>query len=81
MFEKRFLYIFLACSVLLIGCSKGTEEKAASVDTSEPVIVSEKDGTSHTYFVESFLVNQRVDDTKFTFNAKLYPDVDVIDLR
>ena len=45
------------------------------------LIVSEKDGTSHTYFVESFLVNQRVDDTKFTFNAKLYPDVDVIDLR
>ena len=45
MFEKRFLYIFLACSALLIGCSKSTEEKAASVDTSEPVIVAEKDAS------------------------------------
>ena len=45
MFEKRFSYIFLACSILLIGCSKGTEEKTASVDTSEPAIATEKDAS------------------------------------
>ncbi len=45
------------------------------------MIVSEKDGTNHTYFVESFLVNQRVDDSKFDFNAALYPNVELIDLR
>lgn len=45
MFEKRFLYIFLACSVLLIGCSKCTEEKAVSVNTGESSIVAEKDAS------------------------------------
>jgi outer membrane lipoprotein-sorting protein len=45
-------------------------------------IVYDKNGTStYTYSVTKFTPNKPIPDTKFTFNAKDYPGVEVIDMR
>jgi outer membrane lipoprotein-sorting protein len=45
-------------------------------------IVYDKNGSSvYTYSVTKFVTNKPIADTKFTFNAKDHPGVEVIDLR
>jgi outer membrane lipoprotein-sorting protein len=45
-------------------------------------IVYDKNGTStYTYTVVKFTPNKAIPDTKFTFNTKDYPGVEVIDMR
>jgi outer membrane lipoprotein carrier protein len=45
-------------------------------------IVYDKNGTTvYTYSVTKFVTNKTIADTKFTFNAKDHPGVEVIDLR
>jgi outer membrane lipoprotein-sorting protein len=45
-------------------------------------IVYDKNGaTTYTYSVIKFTPNKATPDTKFTFNAKEYPGVEVIDMR
>jgi len=45
-------------------------------------IVYDKNGTTvYTYSVTKFVTNKAIADTKFTFNAKDHPGVEVIDLR
>jgi outer membrane lipoprotein-sorting protein len=45
-------------------------------------IVYDKNGSStYTYSVTKFTTNKTIPDTKFTFSAKDYPGVEVIDMR
>ena len=43
--------------------------------------IHEKEGNVNTYIIKTFVVNESIADSKFTFNVKDYPNVDVIDLR
>ncbi len=43
--------------------------------------VYEKEGTIYTYLIDKFIVNQLIDDAKFSFNAKSYPGIDINDMR
>jgi len=45
------------------------------------VVVLEKDGSKYTYQVKSFVPNVKMPESIFTFNAKEYPGVEVVDLR
>jgi outer membrane lipoprotein-sorting protein len=45
------------------------------------VLVLEKDGSKYTYQVKSFVPNVKVPESTFTFDAKKYPGVEVVDLR
>ncbi len=45
------------------------------------VVVLEKDGSSYTYLVTSFTPHAKVPESTFSFDAKKYPGVEVVDLR
>lgn len=45
------------------------------------IIVYDKNGNVYTYLIKSFAPNVKVADTLFSFDAKKYPGVDVVDLR
>ncbi len=44
-------------------------------------IINEKTGNIYTYAVSGFVPNIKVSDATFSFNAKSFPGVDVVDLR
>ncbi len=43
--------------------------------------VFDKDGTQYTYYVDKFLVNQALPDSRFVFDISKYPGTEVIDIR
>lgn len=43
--------------------------------------VFDKDGTQYTYYIEKFLVNQALPDSRFVFDISKYPGTEVIDMR
>ncbi|WP_443946574.1 LolA family protein [Pedobacter sp. AW1-32] len=45
------------------------------------VVLFDKNGNKYTYKVKIFLPNVKVPETTFTFDAKKYPGVEVVDLR
>ncbi len=45
------------------------------------IVVNDKNGNVYTYNIKSFTPNVKVNDTMFSFDAKSYPGVDVVDLR
>lgn len=45
------------------------------------VVLFDKNGNKYTYKVKTFLPNVKVPETTFTFDAKKYPGVEVVDLR
>lgn len=56
-----------------------TIDKAAKQIAS--ALILEKNGNKYTYTVKSFLANAKVPESTFTFDAKKYPGVEVVDLR
>lgn len=44
-------------------------------------VIFEKSGNKYTYTVKSFVPNAKVSESTFTFDAKKYPGVEVVDLR
>lgn len=56
-----------------------TIDKAAKQISS--ALILEKNGNKYTYTVKSFLSNAKVPESTFTFDAKKYPGVEVVDLR
>lgn len=44
-------------------------------------VVFEKNGNKYTYNVKNFVPNAKVPESIFTFNAKKYPGIEVVDLR
>jgi outer membrane lipoprotein-sorting protein len=44
-------------------------------------VIYEKNGTTYTYNVKSFVPNVKLPESTFTFDAKKYPGVEVVDLR
>lgn len=44
-------------------------------------VVYDKDGTQYTYYVDKFMVNQNVSDSKFVFEVSKFPGTEVIDIR
>ncbi|SMC98404.1 LolA family protein [Pedobacter nyackensis] len=45
------------------------------------VLILEKNGNKYTYNVKTFVPNVKVPESTFTFDAKKYPGVEVVDLR
>lgn len=45
------------------------------------VLIFDKSGNRYTYAVKSFIPNVKVPESTFTFDAKRYPRVEVVDLR
>ncbi|TCC96006.1 LolA family protein [Pedobacter hiemivivus] len=56
-----------------------TIDKAARQIAS--ALILEKNGNKYTYTVKSFVANAKVPESTFTFDAKKYPGVEVVDLR
>ncbi|TKC65517.1 outer membrane lipoprotein carrier protein LolA [Pedobacter hiemivivus] len=56
-----------------------TIDKAAKQIAS--ALILEKNGNKYTYTVKSFVANAKVPESTFTFDAKKYPGVEVVDLR
>ncbi len=44
-------------------------------------IISDKSGNTFTYSITRFVTDIPIGEDKFTFNAKAYPDVEIIDMR
>ncbi len=44
-------------------------------------VIYEKNGTTYTYNVKSFVPNVKLPESTFTFDVKKYPGVEVVDLR
>lgn len=44
-------------------------------------VIYEKSGTTYTYSVNTFVPNVKLHESTFTFDAKKYPGVEVVDLR
>ena len=44
-------------------------------------VVFDKDGTQYTYYIDKFLVNQALADSRFVFDISKYPTTEVIDMR
>jgi len=44
-------------------------------------VIYEKSGTTYTYSVNTFVPNVKLPESTFTFDAKKYPGVEVVDLR
>ena len=44
-------------------------------------VIYEKNGTTYSYNVKSFVPNVKLPESTFTFDAKKYPGVEVVDLR
>jgi outer membrane lipoprotein-sorting protein len=47
----------------------------------QKAIVFDKSGVQYTYQITEFKVNPKLRDDLFVFNAKAYPNVEVVDLR
>jgi outer membrane lipoprotein-sorting protein len=45
------------------------------------VLIFDKNGNKYTYDVKTFVPNVKVPESTFTFDAKKYPGVEVVDLR
>jgi len=45
------------------------------------VLIFDKNGNRYTYTIKTFVPNGKVPETTFTFDAKKYPGVEVVDLR
>lgn len=45
------------------------------------VLIFDKNGNKYTYMVKSFMPNVKVPESTFSFDAKKYPGVEVVDLR
>ncbi len=45
------------------------------------VVIFDKNGNRYTYAVKTFTPNVNVPETTFAFDAKKYPDVEIVDLR
>jgi len=45
------------------------------------VLIFDKNGNRYTYTIKTFVPNVKVPETTFTFDAKKYPGVEVVDLR
>ncbi len=45
------------------------------------IVVNDKNGSVYSYYIKSFTPNVKVSDEIFSFDAKKYPGVDVVDLR
>jgi outer membrane lipoprotein-sorting protein len=45
------------------------------------IVVNDKNGNVYTYLIKTFIPNVKVPETIFSFDAKKYPGVDVVDLR
>lgn len=45
------------------------------------VLIYDKNGSKYTYSIKSFIPNVKVPETTFTFDAKKYPGVEIVDLR
>jgi outer membrane lipoprotein-sorting protein len=43
--------------------------------------IYQKDDLLYTYFIDKFIVNQPIEDSKFVFDLSKYPHVELIDLR
>jgi outer membrane lipoprotein-sorting protein len=44
-------------------------------------VIFDKNGNRYTYTIKTFLPNVKVPETTFTFDSKLYPGVELVDLR
>ncbi|WP_395627377.1 outer membrane lipoprotein carrier protein LolA [Daejeonella sp.] len=44
-------------------------------------LIFDKNGNRYTYTIKTFIPNVKVPESTFTFDAKLYPGVDLVDLR
>ena len=44
-------------------------------------VVFDKDGTQYTYYIDKFLVNQALTDSRFVFDISKYPTTEIIDMR
>ena len=47
----------------------------------ERFTVLDKDGTQYTYYIDKFLVNQALSDSRFVFEMSKYPGTEIIDIR
>jgi len=45
------------------------------------VVIFDKNSSTYTYTITSFTPNAKVPESTFTFNAKNYPGVEIVDLR
>ncbi|KIO75354.1 gliding motility protein [Pedobacter lusitanus] len=45
------------------------------------VLIFDKNGNKYTYVIKSFAANAKVPESTFTFDARKYPGVEVVDLR
>jgi len=45
------------------------------------IAIYEKDNTIHTYIVDKMTTNKSLEDTKFTFDTKQYPEIQINDMR
>ena len=44
-------------------------------------LIFDKNGNRYTYTIKTFIPNVKVPESTFTFDAKLYPGVELVDLR
>lgn len=71
----------------LVPVSKGKSYSKVRLDIDKAakqiakVLIYDKNGSKYTYQVNSFSPNVKVSDAMFTFDAKKYPGVEVVDLR
>jgi len=45
------------------------------------ITIYDKNGSTYSYILNSFIPNIELDDTKFLFNADDYPDAEIVDMR
>jgi outer membrane lipoprotein carrier protein len=45
------------------------------------ITIYDKNGSTYSYIINSFITNLELDDAQFTFNPEDYPDVEVVDMR
>jgi len=45
------------------------------------ITIYDKNGSTYSYIINSFIPNLELDDAQFTFNPEDYPDVDIVDMR
>ena len=45
------------------------------------ITIYDKNGSTYSYIISSFIPNLELEDSQFTFNAEDYPDVDIVDMR
>ncbi len=45
------------------------------------ITIYDKNGSTYSYIINSFIPNLELDDSQFAFNAEEYPDADIVDMR